>query len=230
MTSDERVSEADNDTLDIWVEWDGLINCDHLDQRDEVVCGARLHDERDWLCSAGRPLLQIRHLWYRRQEAGGRVTLWYVSAHTDNDDPDSVGNRLADFEANRARACPSHPSPLNVRPLPIEHCEPYMYIKLLDSSMVINDIRSSALQLIKSTVYHKRKSKLIAIYPFNSTRTFRASWPTFGSHSSDVVSRFDCFRLSWSFHPRSRIQPLALACQGSRRPPWLDGLAISTNS
>ena len=126
-----------------------------------ILTFVRSHDERDQLRSASRPLLQmIRHLWYRRQEAGGRVTLSHVSAHTDNDDPHSVGNRLADFEANRARARPSHPSPLNVRPLPIEQCEPYMYIKSLDSGMVIiNDIRSSALQLIKSRVYHKWKSK-----------------------------------------------------------------------
>ena len=126
-----------------------------------ILTFVRSHDERDQLRSAGRPLLQmIRHLWHRRQEAGGRVSLSHVSAHTDNDDPHSVGNRLADFEANRARARPSHPSPLNVRPLPIEQCEPYMYIKSLDSGMaIINDIRSSALQLTKSRVYHKWKSK-----------------------------------------------------------------------
>ena len=46
-------------------------------------------------------------LWYRRQEAGGRVTLSHVSVHTDSNDPHSVGNRLANFEANRA-----WPSPL----------------------------------------------------------------------------------------------------------------------
>ena len=65
------------------------------------------------LAQLDRPLLQlIRHLWHRRQ-AGGPVTLSHVSAHTDSTDAHRVGNRLADFEANRARARPSHPSPLS---------------------------------------------------------------------------------------------------------------------
>ena len=72
-------------------------------------------NERDRFRSSARSLLQlIDHLCKRRKAAGGDVYLSHVPAHTNNVDQHSVGNRMADFEANRTRLRPSHPSPLNL--------------------------------------------------------------------------------------------------------------------
>jgi ribonuclease HI len=123
-------------------------------------------NERDRLRSAARPLLLlIDHLCRRRAEAGGTVSLSHVHAHTNDVDPHSVGNRIADFEANRSRLRPDHPSPLSLEQLPIQECEPFMYIRSSpdddanDDIVIINDIRSTSLRLVKSQVFHKWKSK-----------------------------------------------------------------------
>jgi len=119
-------------------------------------------NERDRLRSAARPLLQlIDHLCKKRKAAGGDLYLSHVSAHTNNVDQHSVGNRMADFEANRTRLRPSHPSPLNIKPIPIEKCESFMFLQSQEANklIIINDIRSTCLQLIKSQAFHKWKSK-----------------------------------------------------------------------
>ena len=67
---------------------------------------------------AARPLLRlISHLLSRRRAAGGSVTLSHVKAHSVGTDMDSVGNRLADFQANRSRVSTRGSAPRNLGPL-----------------------------------------------------------------------------------------------------------------
>ena len=69
---------------------------------------------------------------------------------------------MADFEANRSRLDRLGRTPLSLRQIPIHECEPFMYIRSQEDDeelVVINDIRSTSLQLIKSQVFHKWKSK-----------------------------------------------------------------------
>jgi hypothetical protein len=76
-------------------------------------------NERQRLRMAARPLLQlIHHLLVVRTSAQGSVTLSHVKAHTAGADARSVGNRLSDFQANRARQRPDCPQPLSLRPTP----------------------------------------------------------------------------------------------------------------
>jgi len=63
-------------------------------------------NERQRLRRVARPLqlLQLmHHLLAVRSFAQGSVTLGHVKAHTAGADAHSVGNRLSDFQANRAR-------------------------------------------------------------------------------------------------------------------------------
>ena len=61
---------------------------------------------------AARPLLQlIHHLLAVHTSAQGSVTLSHVKDHTTGTDAHSVGNRLSDFQANRARQRPDRPQP-----------------------------------------------------------------------------------------------------------------------
>ena len=77
-------------------------------------------NERKRLRMAARPLLRlISHLLSRRRAAGGSVTLSHVKAHSDGADMDSVGNRLADFQANRSRVSTRGSAPFSLLPLPI---------------------------------------------------------------------------------------------------------------
>jgi hypothetical protein len=106
---------------------------------------------------AARPLLQlIHHLLRVREQAGGALTLQHVKAHTRNTDIDSVGNRLCDMQANRARSKPLHPRPLCLRELPLLQCEHHLSMSRLPpeggpaSLMIIDDIRRTALSQLKA--------------------------------------------------------------------------------
>ena len=58
-------------------------------------------NERKRLRMSARPLLQlISHLKQRKANAGGDVILSHVKAHTMDTDVHSVGNPIADYQAN----------------------------------------------------------------------------------------------------------------------------------
>ena len=104
---------------------------------------------------AARPLLQlIHHLLSVRSSAQGSVTLSHVKAHTTDmyTDAHSVGNRLSDFQANRARLRPDRPQPLCLRELPIADCENHLTVTDTHGSglMLIDDIRRAALARLRS--------------------------------------------------------------------------------
>ena len=101
-------------------------------------------NERTRMRMAARTILQlIAHLIGRRQDAGGGVELTHVRAHTDGDDQHSIGNRLADYQANLARQA-AHTYPLLLAQLPLERCEPHLHIRSADGRVVIDDLRRSA--------------------------------------------------------------------------------------
>jgi hypothetical protein len=108
-------------------------------------------NERKRLRMSGRPLLQlIHHLLAVRHTAGGTATFSHVSAHSTDMDIHSVGNRLADFQANRARQRPDHPSPSDLRELPVTDCEQYAVFTDEQSLPLIDDIRRATLARIKA--------------------------------------------------------------------------------
>lgn len=103
-------------------------------------------NERARLRMAARTVLQlIDRLVTHRQGAGGSLTLSHVRAHTDDDDIHSVGNRIADFQANRARDKHTHHLPIGLKQLPLADCEQHLHVKhLTDGRVVIDDIRRSS--------------------------------------------------------------------------------------
>jgi hypothetical protein len=113
---------------------------------------------------AARPLLQlIAHLLSVRQKAGGSV-LWHdVKAHTKNSDIDSVGNRLADWQATRARSRPGEPQPLQLRELPVADCEHYLAVHhelpAGRRRLLIDDIRRAAVAVLKAAALIKWSSR-----------------------------------------------------------------------
>ena len=87
-------------------------------------------NERKRFRMAARPLLRlISHLLSRRRAAGGSVTLSHVKAHSDGTDLDSVGNRLADYQANLSRVSTRGSTPRSLQPLPLESCENHLVIQ-----------------------------------------------------------------------------------------------------
>jgi len=105
---------------------------------------------------AARPLLQlIAHLLAVRERAGGAVHWHHVKAHTQGADLDSVGNRLTDWQANRARVQPKVPQPLQLRELPLGACEPFLTVyqqpNTVRECQLIDDPRRCALAYLKAT-------------------------------------------------------------------------------
>ena len=119
---------------------------------------AYLHEcnTRRRLRTAARPLLQlIAHLLAVRERAGGAVHWHHVKAHTQGADIDSVGNRLTDWQANRARVQPKVPQPLQLRELPLGACEPFLTVyqqpNTVRECQLIDDPRRCALAYLKAT-------------------------------------------------------------------------------
>jgi hypothetical protein len=109
--------------------------------------------ERKRLRMAARPLLQLIHRQLElRREAGGAATLHHVKAHTQDTDVHSVGNRLSDLQANRARQRPDHPRPLALKEFPLDECE--LHLSMWEAAgagpMLIDDIRRAAVAQLKS--------------------------------------------------------------------------------
>ena len=53
----------------------------------------------------------------------------HVRAHSDCTDMDSVGNRLADYQANRSRVSTRGSTPRSLQPLPLESCENHLVVQ-----------------------------------------------------------------------------------------------------
>jgi hypothetical protein len=66
-----------------------------------------------------------------------------------------VGNRLADFQANRSRTAPDRPAPRYLRELPLHHCEQYLTVRNKHHLHIIDDVRrTSVLTLRESALEH----------------------------------------------------------------------------
>jgi hypothetical protein len=118
-------------------------------------------NERARLRSAGRTILRlIWHLFKRRMDSGGVITFSHVRAHTDEMDQHSVGNRMADCQANRARLHPGRAQPLNLRELPLEHLEAHLHMKDPQSLVIIDDIRRTGRNQLKSMAFARWQAKL----------------------------------------------------------------------
>ena len=118
-------------------------------------------NERARLRMAARPLLRlIDHLCRARMAAGGDVTLSHVKAHTTQSDIDSVGNRLADYQANVARATTSRTYPRGLQALPLEQCEPHLCLKDDGTGrVIIDDIRRTSMKLLKQQALEAWRNK-----------------------------------------------------------------------
>ena len=127
-------------------------------------------NERQRMRMSARPLLQlIHHLWSARTAAGGVTEMSHVAAHTDGVDRSSIGNRLADYQANlsRARGVISS-TPLTLAQLPLDKLEHHLHLTgNIDTGgmQVINDVRSAAnAQLRRLALQHWQRKPSQGIF------------------------------------------------------------------
>lgn len=120
-------------------------------------------NERKRLRMSARPLLYlINSLCPRRLAAGGSLELHHVAAHSRDSDIDSVGNRIADYQASLSRASPATPTctPSRLQELPLEKCEPFLHLKSQSQLIIIDDIRRFALSSLREARLVKWMSKI----------------------------------------------------------------------
>ena len=86
-------------SFDIHIHTDSRSSIDAIESHEKCI------NERRRMRMSSRPLLAlIHHQLDIRHRAGGTITMSHIKAHSDNDDRDSVGNQIADYHANVARA------------------------------------------------------------------------------------------------------------------------------
>src|SRR6185437_14265867 len=92
---------------------------------------------------------------------GGSVQSSHVRDHTDNTDLVSVGNRLADFQANLCRSKPDRVQSTRLLQLPVEQMEQHLFIREQgpEGRCVINDVRRSALAVLRSAALARWHSR-----------------------------------------------------------------------
>ena len=73
-----------------------------------------------------------------------------MKAHTLGDDSHSVGNRIADYQANVARSHSDRSYPLSLAELPLDRCENHLIASTDDGSQLIDDIRRSAAATLRA--------------------------------------------------------------------------------
>jgi hypothetical protein len=78
---------------------------------------------------------------------------------TNNTDIHSVGNRIADFQANRCRVLSNKTFPSDLKQLPIHQCEQYLTINDQFKFLIIDDIRRYCLKTIRSTNLQRWENK-----------------------------------------------------------------------
>ena len=170
-------------------------------------------NERRRFRMSGRPLLDlIRSLLRRRRAQGGTAEFTHVPAHTTKMDRDSVGNRLADYQATLSRRKPDRSSPFGLRQLPLAQLEQYLHIvdtsNPRDGRVVIDDPRSVARQLMKANAFQHWKDK----------------------PESDPQHRFACQgaidlgKATLAHGTDSQQQTLVHAASNSIQFHWVDGL------
>jgi hypothetical protein len=74
-------------------------------------------------------------------------------------DKHSVGNRMADYQANLARLKSDCTFPLGLQQLPLERCEHHLLVKSSDGLVVIDDLRRTGKLLLKSRARAKWTAK-----------------------------------------------------------------------
>ena len=117
-------------------------------------------NERKRLRMSARPLLRlIHHLLARRTAAGSITDFSHVAAHSEDTDIDSVGNRMADYQANHARTNPARSRPHSLRQLPLAACEPHLHVCDEAGMAVIDDLRCAIWSLRQSQVMTKWQAK-----------------------------------------------------------------------
>lgn len=142
----------------------GLSLCIHSDSQSSIqsiMSYLQEPNERRRLRSAARTILRlIAHLFRQRVEAGGDASFAHVRAHTDGMDQHSVGNRMADYQANNARQHAERSYPLGLREIPLEQLEQHLHIKDESGLVIIDDIRAVARGQLKSRAFDRWQAKL----------------------------------------------------------------------
>ena len=125
----------------------------HSDSRasiDAIRAYAEQPNERRRLRMAARPLLHlVHHLTAVRRGAGGSVQLSHVKAHTKGTDRGSIGNRMADYQANLARSRLDRSWPLGLAQVPLADCETHMTLHQQSGMQIIDDVRRTALAQLR---------------------------------------------------------------------------------
>lgn len=135
----------------------------HSDSKASIAAIAsfeRQCNERKRARMAARPLLQLisRHL-AARVAAGGSASFAHVAAHTADMDIHSVGNRLADYQANRARTRPDRSCPLDLRQIPLTSCESHLHVLAESGLQIIDDLRRKSASLRREQAMSRWASK-----------------------------------------------------------------------
>lgn len=100
-------------------------------------------NERRRMRMQSRPLLAlIQNLMSRRMKVGGSTQFSHVRSHTDGVDIQSIGNRVADYQAESCRKNSNQNRPLTALQLPLQTLEPFLQIFSMTSNlMIIDDVR-----------------------------------------------------------------------------------------
>jgi hypothetical protein len=137
------------------------LHTDSLASLKAIYSYERQLNPRQRLRMSSRPLLQlVAHLISIRNSAGGSVTLSHVRSHTTDSDINSVGNRLADYQANLARSKPDRSWPLGLSELPLSACEHHLTVRQHDDTQMIDDVRRTSLVQLRSQAMIKWSSRV----------------------------------------------------------------------
>jgi hypothetical protein len=74
-------------------------------------------------------------------------------------DEHSVGNRMADYQANLSRLKSDRTYPLGLQQLPLARCEHHLLVKSSDGLVIIDDLRRTGKLLLKSRTLAKWTAK-----------------------------------------------------------------------
>ena len=186
-----------------------------------------LRTEREQLRRPGRPLVRmIAHLLQRKRAAGGAVTLQHVKAHSRDTDIHSVGNRIADFHANRVRVKPDLATPSALRALPLDACERHMRVEDEKARMIIDDLRRAALVAAKqrALAHWGKLPELQRYFAHSATLHAGALVLKFGSAEQQrtlVHVATNCLHQYWATLPDGTTKVFPLHCAHCNRPRTL---------
>ena len=114
---------------------------------------------RKKLRMSGRPFLRIIQLLIQKKLDLSlnlaTVSLIHQNAHSDQQDINSVGNRIADFYANLFRQYPVKKKPALIKDFCLENAEQAIYFKDENANFITGDIRKLALKRIRWLAIHQ---------------------------------------------------------------------------